>query len=383
MSGSPWLDSNEETSRPLNLSQYMLNVFDLKITAIFYSNGITSVVCSCSVCFKFASQTENRYTFVYRLIAYHFKFLFVLKENIKMAVSYVRIVLLYCISSVMLQNISCDLACETKRCDEIQWEGSALALNIPQLCSLIENSSAVSHDFLRNQQNDYLHEIKNLFQNHTETLMEIADTQTQIAHNTATVQDFQQQLLIQQSEDHDDIKDLFQRQTETLAQMANAFDQVVALLQMQSQELKNMSTNVNKVMSVLENQQETLENISRSLPAVLEQQANQTELLSQCQLRPKSNCPDESNRFQTMQATKITTIPTKMTSTERVTQDTTTLRSGESPIQDCSDLVTDGHYPSGIYTITPTNGVSFDVYCDMDTADGGWTVFQKKVQWIN
>ncbi|XP_021379384.1 angiopoietin-related protein 7-like [Mizuhopecten yessoensis] len=44
---------------------------------------------------------------------------------------------------------------------------------------------------------------------------------------------------------------------------------------------------------------------------------------------------------------------------------------------DCSEVNTDV-YCSGIYRITPTPGVSFDVYCDMDTANGPWTVIQNR-----
>ncbi|XP_072042702.1 uncharacterized protein [Amphiura filiformis] len=47
-------------------------------------------------------------------------------------------------------------------------------------------------------------------------------------------------------------------------------------------------------------------------------------------------------------------------------------------IRDCFDLVPYGDlYPSGIYTISPSGGLSFNVYCDMD-GDGGWTVFQRR-----
>ncbi|XP_072042703.1 fibrinogen-like protein A [Amphiura filiformis] len=46
--------------------------------------------------------------------------------------------------------------------------------------------------------------------------------------------------------------------------------------------------------------------------------------------------------------------------------------------RDCFDLVPYGDlYPSGIYTIIPSDGLSFNVYCDMD-GDGGWTVFQRR-----
>ena len=52
-----------------------------------------------------------------------------------------------------------------------------------------------------------------------------------------------------------------------------------------------------------------------------------------------------------------------------------------SMIGDCGSILEAGHQTSGIYQIQPFGfDDAFDVFCDMDIDEGGWTVRQIFIQ---
>ncbi|XP_078594568.1 fibrinogen-like protein 1 isoform X2 [Branchiostoma floridae x Branchiostoma japonicum] len=80
----------------------------------------------------------------------------------------------------------------------------------------------------------------------------------------------------------------------------------------------------------------------------------------------------QQHQDQTKEAPGVQDTPTRLPNTPH--RDKT-----PAPAEDCSQLYRRGYRTSGVFTINPQTGVQFRIWCDMETAGGGWSVIQRRV----
>ncbi|XP_069135513.1 uncharacterized protein [Argopecten irradians] len=87
-------------------------------------------------------------------------------------------------------------------------------------------------------------------------------------------------------------------------------------------------------------------------------------------------CNDRCTENELTTTTSALTTTTSTTQTTPTSTATTTLTA--RIYRNCDEYYRAGSVKSGIYTISPDDVTTFDVYCDMEDGDGGWIVLQHR-----